>query len=386
MRIRYVLFNAYGVGGTVRSVVNQANALCGEHDVEIASVYRTREKPAFAIDPRVRLVPLTRRRSRRRRRRQLTRLVPNPLPHRHDFRFRRWDPAVDLKLVRYFRSAGGGILVTTRPGLTLLAARTAPRRLVRVAQDHRSYPSYSPSERDALVRAYRRLDAVTVLTEQDRASYQQALAGWGTRLECIPNGIPRPRRPPARSRLKIIIAAGRLEHEKGFDLLLDAFQTVAATYPDWRLRIYGAGREKRDLAAQIERLGLSGRVRLRGTSRNLDRRFAAASIFVLSSRQEGLPMVLLEAMGAGLPVVAFDCATGPAELITPGRNGLLVPAEDVAALAAGMCELIEDRPRRRAMGAAARRDSRRYSIVAVRRRWQELFSDLTRARSVRGGG
>jgi glycosyltransferase involved in cell wall biosynthesis len=391
MRVRYIVFNAYAAGGTTRSVVNQANALCAEHDVEIASVYRHRETPRFAIDPRVRVVPLTELRSDGSRRTdpegtrtwlmRNARRFSNPLPHRHDFRFRQWHPPVDVRLLRYLRAAGDGILVTTRPGLTLLAARMVPRRLVKVAQDHMNLVSYEPALRDAIVRAYPRFDAVVVLTERDRATYQQALAGSGTRLECIPNGVPRPRLAAAALDAKVLLAAGRLQPQKGFDLLLDAFHPVAVKHPDWQLWIFGAGTRRDALAAQIQRLGLTGRAHLKGTTERLDEQFAAASAFVLSSRFEGLPMVLLEAMTAGLPVVAFDCPTGPAEVITHERSGLLVPALDVAGLAAGICELIEDPAKRRAMGAAAREDAERYSITTVRRRWEELFIDLNPPRT-----
>jgi glycosyltransferase involved in cell wall biosynthesis len=379
MRIRYVLANAYAVGGTVRTVVNQANALCADHDVEIASVYRHRALPTFPIDPRVRLVPLADQRTARRRLMYRMRVLPNPLPHKLDYKFRRWDPGVDLRLLWYLWTADDGILVTTRPGLNLLSARMAPRRLIRVAQDHRSLGSYKPALRDALVQAYRTFDAVTVLTKTDHAAYRQAL-GPDTRLECIPNGVPWPQ-PPAALERKVLVAAGRLQPSKGFDLLLDAFQRVAAKHPDWQLWIFGSGKLRGRLAARIERLGLTGRAHLKGTAERLDQQFAEASAYVLSSRHEGLPMVVLEAMGAGLPVVSFDCPSGPAEIITHGRNGLLVPPRDVNALAAGICELIEDPARRRAMGAAALQDSERYSIGHVRRRWEELFSELTTARS-----
>lgn len=386
MRVRYLLYNAYASGGTTRTVVNQANALCEAHDVEIASIYRHREKPRFAVDPRVRLVPLTERRSDGSHRgdpegswrlpMRLARRFANPMPHRHDGRFPRWHPPVDLRLLRYLRARDDGILVTTRPGTNLLAARLAPRRLVTVAQDHMNLGSYRPDLRDAIVRAYRRFDAVVTLTEADRAAYREALAGAPTRVECIPNGVPRPRLPPATLEVKVLVAAGRLVHQKGFDLLLDAFRIVAGRHPEWRLWIFGGGARRDALAAQIERLGLVGRAHLKGTAARLDEQFAAASIYVLSSRFEGLPMVLLEAMSAGLPAVAFDCPTGPAQIISHGRSGLLVPAQDVPALAAGICQLIEDPASRRAMGAAAVADAARYSIDAVARRWEALFAEL----------
>jgi glycosyltransferase involved in cell wall biosynthesis len=181
----------------------------------------------------------------------------------------------------------------------------------------------------------------------------------------------------------VVVAAGRLVHQKGFDLLLDAFQRVAARHPDWQLWIFGGGERRDALAAQVERLGITGRAHLKRTTDHLDEQFAAASIFVLSSRFEGLPMVLLEAMTAGLPVVAFDCPTGPAQVITHGGSGLLARPEDVEGLAAGICELIENPVRRRAMGAAALRDVERFSITSVRRRWEELFADLDMARRYR---
>ncbi len=390
VKIRYVLQNAYGTGGTIRTVINQANALCAHHDVEIASVYRSREAPVFTVDPRVRLVPITDLRGDGSRRtdpeggntRMLRkfRRLPNPLPHRHDRPYRRWDPFVDAAIVRYFRSAQDGILVTTRPGLNLLSAWLAPRRLIRVAQDHMNLGTYRPGLRAAILRAYPRLDAVTVLTEHDLVAYRQALAGAPVRLTCIPNGIPAKDAPVPAPETKRLVAAGRLTNQKGFDMLLDAFAAVAAAHPDWTLTIFGGGPWRQRLTAQRDALGLTGSVSLPGISRHLDRELAAASIFVLSSRFEGLPMVLLEAMSTGLPVAAFDCPTGPAEVLEHGVNGLLVPPQDVGALAAAINELIEDPERRRALGAAAFETSRRYFMPAVRDAWLAFFAELAATR------
>ena len=388
MRIRYVAMTAYGVGGTTRSVINQANALCADYDVEIASMRCPGRTPRLAIDPRVRLVPLTAGgKPKKPPSSAVSRLAdkalrfPNPLLHRHDHPFRRWRPAADVRLLRYFWAADDGILVTTRPGLNLLAARMAPRRLIRVAQDHMNLASYKPALRNAIVHAYRSLDALVVLTEQDRAVYQRALEGAATRVECIPNGVPAPRLAPSALNAKVLIAAGRLEPQKGFDLLLDAFQIVAAKHPDWQLWIFGVGSQQDQLAAQIEGLHLIGRAHLKGLVNRLDEWLVAASMLVLSSRVEGLPMVILEAMTAGLPVVAFDCPTGPAEVISHGRSGLLVAAQDVSGLAAAICELIENPTKRHAMGATALEESKRFSSAAVAQRWETLFATLTAARS-----
>lgn len=395
MKIRYVLNNAYAAGGTIRTVINQANALCMDHDVEIASVYRHRDAPVFAIDPRVRLVQITNLSddgSRwtdppggNTRFLRKTRRFRNPLPHRNDLKYRRWDPFVDAAIVRYFWASKGGVLITTRPGLNILSAWLAPRRLIRVAQDHMNLQTYKPRLRAAIIKAYPRLDAVTVLTEHDRTAYQRALAGSDVRLACIPNCIPPRDAPSAAHDAKRLVAAGRLTSQKGFDLLLESFAILHAKHPDWTLTIFGAGPWRQRLTAQRETLGLTCAVDLPGVSRNLDRELAAASIYVLSSRFEGLPMVLLEAMSTGLPVVAFDCPTGPAEVIEHGVTGLLVPPKDVSGLATALTELIEDPDRRRAMGAAAFESSRRYFMPAVLDSWERLFGDIDAARNGQRG-
>jgi glycosyltransferase involved in cell wall biosynthesis len=391
VKIRYVLNNAYAAGGTIRTVINQANALCTDYDVELASVYRHRDAPVFAIDPRVRLVQITDLHDEgyrwtdppggNTRLLRQTRRFRNPLPHGNDFRYSQWDPFVDAAIVRYFWASKDGVLVTTRPGLNLLSAWLGPRRLIRVAQDHMNFGTYKPRLRAAIIRAYPRLDAVTVLTEHDRTTYQEALAGSSVRLARIPNGIPPKDAPSAAHDAKRLVAAGRLTSQKGFDLLIKAFAIVHAKHPDWTLTIFGAGPWQKRLTDQRDSLGLTGTVHLPGVSRTLDRELAASSLFVLSSRAEGLPMVLLEAMSTGLPVVAFDCPTGPAEVIEHGITGMLVPPKDVTGLATALVELIEDSDRRRAMGAAAFESSRRYFMPSIRDSWERLFGEINAARS-----
>jgi glycosyltransferase involved in cell wall biosynthesis len=385
VNIRYLLHNAYGVGGTIRTVFNQANALCETHDVEIASVYRSAEGPSFPLDPRVRLVSVTdlrhdgsrwtNRPDARRRLLRRTRRLPNPLPHGRDFRYSKWDPMVDLKVIRYMRSQRDGVLITTRPALNLLSAWFAPRRVIRIGQDHMNFGSYRARLQAQIVRAYPRLDTVSVLTHADLASYREAL-GDSVPLARIPNGIPARTSAPSAERGKVVVAAGRLGRQKGFDMLVRAWAQVHERHPDWRLDIFGAGNWRDKLVGMIAEHGLGDVVRLRGITRDLDGEFAKASVFVLSSRKEGLPMVLLEAMGAGLPVVSFDCPTGPADVVDDGVNGLLVPAEDVPGLATGLSRLIESAAERESLGAAARVTAAGYEMPVVAGHWNELFDRL----------
>lgn len=139
-----------------------------------------------------------------------------------------------------------------------------------------------------------------------------------------------------------VAAMGRLSHQKGFDLLIRAFELVAPRHPDWSLAIIGEGPERPELEALVSDLGLSGRVHLPGQRRDVLTDLASAEVFALSSRWEGFGNVVAEALSVGLPVVSFDCESGPGEIIQDGRTGVLVPPRDVTALAGALDAVIAD--------------------------------------------
>jgi glycosyltransferase involved in cell wall biosynthesis len=236
--------------------------------------------------------------------------------------------------------------------------------------------AHAPALTRAIRRHYPRLDALAVLTRDDERDYGELLAGARTRLARIPNALPPLDGGLSDGSAKLVAAAGRLNPQKGFDLLIAAFAQVVEQAPDWRLVIHGGGAERDRLRELIFAHGIHEHVGLPGPTRTLGEELAKASLFALSSRFEGFGMVIVEAMSKGLPVVSFDCPRGPAEIITPGRDGLLVAAEDVDALAAALLELIGDEERRRAMANRALETARRYSLDAVGREWDALLADL----------
>jgi len=389
MQIRFLIANAYVGGGTARTVLSTASALTERHDVEIVSVLRRRERPSFPLDPRVPIRPLVDEWSAKRApapRSPVARAWrayaaerPTVVGHPGDRRTREWSLYTDAALVRWLRSVRGGVIVGTRPAINLALARFGRPEVVRVAQDHLNLGSYRPALRRAIGREYRRLDAVVTLSERDAEDYAELLEGR-TRVLSIPNGVPEMGGHRARLEAKVVVAAGRLAKQKGFDRLLPVWARVARERPDWRLEIYGAGDEEAALRRQLDALGPESRARLMGRSSELPERMAAASLFVMTSRKEGLPMVLLEAMGLGLPVVAYDCPTGPREVIADGVDGYVVPDGDEDALAARLLALMDDPALRRRLGAAALEKAAEYDVRRLAGRWERLFAELAAAK------
>ncbi|MBC6460678.1 glycosyltransferase [Actinomadura sp. HBU206391] len=246
--------------------------------------------------------------------------------------------------------------------------------------------SYREPLRREIVRRYGRLTALTVLTSAALTDYREALVGEPVRVVRIPNAMPNVDGGPSRGDSKIMIAAGRLTSQKGFDLLIPAFAEVADKHPDWVLRIFGSGHLEGELRQMIADHELTGRVILKARTRRLGHELAAASVYILSSRFEGMPVVVIEAMSKGLTVVSFDCPHGPAELITHLSDGLLVPPENVAKLSAALLQVIEDGELRRRLGHRAKESARAYDLEVVGAEWESLLTELRRwyrvARSV----
>lgn len=218
-----------------------------------------------------------------------------------------------------------------------------------------------------------KFDRFVVLTDEDRGY-------WGElhNIETIPNpSLFRTERISDTSRHRVV-AVGRLDYQKGFDRLLKAWATVCSQSDlrDWTLDIYGQGEWHGMLQQQIEDSGIAGRAFLRGTTSDIAAEFADSAFIVMSSRYEGLPMVLIEAMACGLPAVSFACKCGPRDIIREGANVLLVPEGDCSALAEAMMRLMRDDGMRREMGVEALKAKERYCEEAIMAKWISMFESL----------
>jgi glycosyltransferase involved in cell wall biosynthesis len=362
--------HAYGMGGTIRTCLTLAEHLAKHGPVEVISIVRTRDEPFFAFPDGVTVTTLDDRRMKRRRG------LPSVLVHPDDHTYAKLGLHTDIALLKRLRRMRSGVLVTTRPGFNTLAARHAPPELTVIGQEHMNVHSHLPGLTHEIERTYPRLDALAVLTDADRDDYAHMLTGARTRVERIPNAVPELHGGMADPDSRIVVAAGRLTPQKGFDLLIGAFAHVVREHPDWQLRIHGAGPQRAELRQAILDHDLYSHVFLMGPTPDLGAALAQGSIFVLSSRFEGFGMVIVEAMSKGLAVVSFDCERGPAEIISDGEDGVLVPALDTNALAAAISTLAGDRERRASLGAAATQTARRYDREAIGARWDELLGAL----------
>ncbi|MBQ7510679.1 MAG: glycosyltransferase family 4 protein [Prevotella sp.] len=218
-------------------------------------------------------------------------------------------------------------------------------------------------------RVERQADVVVTLTTGDAKEWQRA-----RRVEVIPNFTVM-----AVSRLsdvmtKRVIAVGRLEWQKGFDRLIEAWQTVEQRHPDWSLTIFGSGTLEGDLQRLIMDRSLKT-VSIHPFTPTIADEYGQSAVFALSSRFEGFGLVLLEAMQAGLPCVTFDCPFGPSDVVKDGKNGFVVPDGDVERFAECLLRLIEDQKLRQQFSAASVERARVFDVDTVMQQWKDLLEE-----------
>lgn len=224
-----------------------------------------------------------------------------------------------------------------------------------------------------------RMDSIVALTgeteEWIRQHYPRAT------VTVIPNMVGTKGTNVAESRFSerdscLILAVGRLTPQKGFDVLLRAVADTFTRHPSAHLTILGDGPERGRLLSLREELDLTGRVDFRGRVTDIESWYEKSDVFVLSSRYEGFPNVLIEAMSMGIAVISTDCPTGPRDIITDGSDGLLVRVDDSTDMAAALDELLSNSELRRHLGTSARRVGHRYGSNEIGQRWMELLHEV----------
>ena len=375
MKIIYCFASLYNPGGIERVLLNKVHwfAAQGGYELMVVTTDQQGRPPFYAFPPEVRMVDLginysvdngrsplrkilSYFRKRRIHRKRLTELllreradvVVSLFPSESSFIPDIPDGSkkvLELHYNRFFR------LQYNRSGLLGLADR------YRMRQD------------DRLVR---RFDRFVVLTRED-AGYWGALPN----LAVIPNAAPAVPDVRYNPQSRRVIAVGRLDYQKGFDRLLDAWALIpAATREGWSLDIFGQGEWEQMLREKADRLGIADSARINPPTGRIFDEYARSAFLAMSSHFEGLPMVMIEAMACGLPVVSFDFPCGPKDLIREGENGLLVPEGNLDALASAMARMMSDENLRSSMSVKTAEIPQVYSEEVVMQQWTRCFQNI----------
>jgi len=292
---------------------------------------------------------------------------------------RRW-----VALRRAMRDIGPDVVVSFLPHVNVAAVLCGRGLPLRVVVSERTYPPAMPLRWEwEVLRKFTYSRAAGVVVQTEKALAWLACRCPGARGRVIPNPVvfPLPTGDPVVSPTsvipgarRVVLAAGRLGEEKGFDALIAAFHMLANQYPEWDLVILGEGPEREGLVQLRDRMRLGDRVYLPGRVGNPGDWYARADFYVLSSRFEGFPNTLVEAMAHGLPAVSFDCETGPADIIREGIDGYLVqPNEGAEGLVQGMSAMMADDDMRERMGAVAVSVRERFSPERVMAEWDGVL-------------
>lgn len=283
------------------------------------------------------------------------------------------------RLRRAVKEAGPDAVISFGDATNVLAVLATAGLGIPVIISERTDP-----RRHAIVWAWRKLRTLVYRRATALVVQTEAMRAWGSRMvpaeriHVIPNPVACPKRGDAVPDImqvpeRTILGMGRLAREKGFDLLVRAFHACAAMHRDWVLVILGEGEERARLEALAADLGIRDRVILPGRIQDPSAFLHAAALFVMPSRYEGFPNALVEAMAAGLPVIAADCDSGPREIIRPGFDGMLVPTGDSRALAAAMQTLIIGPALRHRLGTNAKGITARFGMEKVMAMWEALI-------------
>ncbi len=377
MKIVYYLPSLYAPGGLERVVTFKANYFAetvADCDVTIITSEQAGRAPHFALSPKVHHIDLGVAFDYPFNQSHIARIVKYPLRY---LRFKR-------RLSETLRAI--------RPDITISTLRRELHFItkiddgsVKIGEFHVTRHSYGfgVKSKNPIIGALRsyldrrfarnlsRLSRLVLLTHEEEQNW---LSLHNTTV--IPNPIITPFDRVSECTAKQVIAAGRYEPQKGFDMLIESWAEVARRHPEWRLKIYGDGGMRSDMERRVAELGIAQSCLLCPTTQKIADKYCESSIYVLSSRFEGFGMVIIEAMSCGVPVVSFGCPCGPRDIITDGRDGVIVEAGDTHALAEQICRLIDDDELRRTMGRNAKAASEKYRMEHIAPLWQELFEEV----------
>lgn len=267
---------------------------------------------------------------------------------------------------------------TSRCIVSIIAAMGLPVKVI--ACEHIAYGATKTYFKKLRNLVYPYADAIVSLTDTDRKKYLELNSHAYTIENAVGSDFFNLQLNNNES--NVILSVGRETPQKGFDLLVESWRLIYKKYPNWHIKIVGDNFSNKSYASlvlnKIKQYGLQDTIHIIPETNNIKKEYSEAAFYVMASRYEGLPMVLLEAMAAGLPAVSFDCPTGPREIIKNGETGVLVRNGSISELAQIIAYMIENTGERKKYGMAAQIDiKKRFSIEAIEKKWDDLFNIIS---------
>jgi len=369
MKIVYLIHSLHLPAGMERVLTLKANSLCRDfgHDIHIVTAKMGSRKPFYELDPGVHHADIG-------------------CSDNYGALSTGYAKGVEEYLMR--ERPDITVAVSERDAFFLPSIKDGSAKMAELHFSHEKYFSkygdrplggpYAAFRTRRLERIYSRMDAVVVLTKRDLEAWSRCKGNFRQIYNPLTFRTP----SLADTSAKRALAFGRLAPQKNFLDLVLAWRGVAASHPDYRLEIFGDGDQREQLEKVISREGLSGKVILRGSTRDVMGEMLKGGFLVMSSLYEGFPMVLLEAAECGLPMVSYDCPNGPGEIISDGVNGFLVKTGDWQGLSGAISRMIES-PSKPAFGQASKQKASQFGMGEIMRQWNDLFEEVASARKNR---
>lgn len=352
--IAIVIFDITNRAGIERAVCNLVNLLIdyGQYNPVIISISSNMGEPKYQLTKEVKIYHLR-----------------INIPVKKIKRFFTYIPIIqEIKKIDTIEQFD--ILIGTTHEINVLSSFIRKNLRV-VGCEHFNYYTVSLFSRILRRIFYCRLDAVVLLTQADARHY-----GFHKNVKVIPNALSFIPDRYADLKNKKILAVGRLTYQKGFDMLIAAISMIQEICKEWEVKIIGSGEDEEALKKQINDLNMDSIIKIYPPTDEIINEYLNASLFVLSSRYEGLPMVLLEAQNCGLPIVSFDCHEGPNEIITNNTDGLLVEPDNVKELAEAIKELMINSEKRAVFGSNAIKAVEKFLPEKIFILWNVLFNSF----------
>ncbi len=373
MKIAYTISGIYNSGGMENILLQKANYLAEEleYDVTIITTDQDSRDTFFKISPKIKTIDLGVNYYKWRHT-LLWHIIKTLLKYKHYKRLKKILFEQKYDIVISLMDFDLNLLHKIKDGSKKVLESHFSKYRKSIASTNRLMSKIQYLRANSWNNTVMKYNRFVVLTEEDRQQWKNV-----QNCRVIPNFITKQTAIKSQLKNKKVISIGRFTRQKGFDLLLKAWQQVVLKYPDWILTIIGGG-DKTEYECLISQLNLTKSVVLKDPTNNIEYEYIDSSLYVLSSRYEGLPLVLLEAMSFGLPIVSFKCPCGPLDIVKP-EFGTLVEPNDCESLAKAIIEWIESDQKRMQAGEIAKECVQYYQQANIMKKWDSLFNELIKS-------